>query len=81
MGDAQVDGADALIRRGDGGFEVMSRIWPRVIETIGPRMMADGYLSEAARDSALAVTSRWCDDELVEQTMAARVMTATRQTE
>jgi SAM-dependent methyltransferase len=81
MVDAWVDGADVVIRRGDAAFAVMSRIWPRVIETIGPRMVADGFLSETARDRALAVTSPWCDGELVEQTMAARVMTATRQTE
>jgi len=81
MIDVGVDEANHVIRRGDDGFAAMSCIWPSVIEKLGARMVAEGFLSGAERDNALAVTSRWCDDELIEQTMAARVMTATRQTE
>jgi hypothetical protein len=69
------------VRRGDAGFAAMSRIWPRVIETIGPKMAGDGFLGQADRQRALEVISRWCDDDLMQQTMAARVLTTTRQTE
>jgi hypothetical protein len=52
-----------------------------VIETLGPKMAAERFLDEAERQRALDVVSRWCDDDLMEQTMAARVLTTTRQTE
>ena len=78
---ARVDGTDEVVRRGDARFAAMSRLWPRVIETIGPTMAGEGFLGEADRQRALDVIGRWCDDDLMEQTMAARVLTATRQTE
>jgi SAM-dependent methyltransferase len=77
----RVDAADDVVRRGGAGFTAMSRIWPRVIETLGPKMAAERFLDEAERQRALDVISRWCDDDLMEQTMAARVLTTTRQTE
>ena len=73
--------ADNVVRRGGAGFTAMSRIWPRVIETLGPQMAGEGFLGEADRQRALDVIGRWCDDDLMEQTMAARVLTTTRQTE
>ena len=81
LGSPHLTNADVVIRRGDAGFAVMSRIWPRVIETLGPRIAGDGFLAEADCQRALDVTARWCDDKLMEQTMAARVLTTTRQTE
>lgn len=78
---ARLDEADDVVGRGAPRFQAVSAVWPRVIETIGPRMAAEGFQSDAECAAALAVTSRWCDDELMEQTMAARVLTATRQTE
>jgi len=81
MIDVSLDEADHVIRRGDDGFAATSCLWSRVIEKLGARMAAEGFLSDAERDNALAVSSRWCDEQLLEQTMAARVMMATRQTE
>ena len=78
---ARVDRTDEVVRRGDARFTAMSRIWPRVIETIGPKMVGEGFLHEADRQRALDVIGRWCDDDLMEQTMVARVLTTTRQTE
>ena len=77
----RVDAADDVVRRGGAGFTAMSRIWPRVIETLGPQMAGEGFLGEVDRQRALDVIGRWCDDDLMEQTMAARVLTTTRQTE
>jgi len=81
LGSPRLENSDAVVGRGDAGFAVMSRIWPRVIETLGPRMVGDGFLTEADCRRAQDVIGPWCDDELMEQTMAARVLTTTRQTE
>jgi SAM-dependent methyltransferase len=47
---------DEVARRGEPGFTDAASIWSSVIETLGPKITKDGYLSEADR---LAAALAW----------------------
>jgi SAM-dependent methyltransferase len=79
--DVQTRDASELVSRGGPRFEQASRIWFMIAETIGPRMVADGFLDEMAHERARIQMMAWLADELVTQMMAARVVIATRRVE
>ena len=49
-------------------------LWPHVIETLGPQMVAEVALSEVDRVAALAALSAYCG----EQTLVLRAVTGVR---
>lgn len=76
--DVRTQSADQRARRGEPRFAAAATIWPKVIETLGPKMAEEGFISVQDVERSLDVIGRWCEHELLEQTMAARVMTARR---
>lgn len=63
--------------RGDSAFDSAARIWPRVIETIGPTIATAGFISEQDRQGAADLAADWFARRLHSQTMAARTITGT----
>jgi hypothetical protein len=54
-------------------------LWPHVVETLGPRMVAEGALSEAERIGAMDALVAYCATSLDNQTLVLRAVTGIRQ--
>lgn len=52
LGDVEVHVDDELIESGDSDFAATAGIWKDVVATLGPRMVAAGFLSERERAAA-----------------------------
>ena len=65
---------DEIARRGEPEFEAALRIWQRVIETLGPSMIAAGFLSGPEQAAALDAYRRWRSDAAQRQHMVLRAV-------
>jgi SAM-dependent methyltransferase len=61
-----------VVTRGDANFSDASRLWAYVVETLGPAVVAEGYLAEGTRAAAEREMEVWCRTRLVRQTLALR---------
>ncbi|MBV9498695.1 MAG: methyltransferase domain-containing protein [Acidobacteriaceae bacterium] len=68
---------DELARRGDPDFSAASSIWVNVLETIGPQLIAAGFLAERERMETESVYRDWVQDQLQIQTLQMRAVEAT----
>ena len=66
--------ADEIARRGEPEFEAALRIWQRVIETLGPSIIAAGFLSGPEQAAALDAYTRWRSDAAQRQHMVLRAV-------
>ncbi len=64
---------DEVAKRGEPGFPEVAELWAHVIQTIGPKITAAGFLTEPERLKARAIYPAWCRDKLMCQTLVLRV--------
>jgi SAM-dependent methyltransferase len=72
--DIEVHLDDELAERGNPDFFDTARIWIDVAESLGPRMVADGFLNEAERDAAEVCYREWMANGLEKQTLQLRTV-------
>ncbi|MFZ0889767.1 MAG: methyltransferase domain-containing protein [Candidatus Binataceae bacterium] len=65
---------DEFAQRGDPGFDAALDIWGAVIDTVGPAIVAAGFLTESERAGAREAHARWCRDDAVRQRMVLRAV-------
>lgn len=65
---------DEITTRGEPGFSDVATLWGHVIETLGPKITAAGYLSEADRMEVGRIYEAWCSQELKRQTLVLRAI-------
>jgi SAM-dependent methyltransferase len=68
---------DQVTRRGDPDFFVAAGIWSHVIETIGPQLVAAGFLAARERVDAESVYREWVHSHLQTQTLQMRAVEGT----
>jgi SAM-dependent methyltransferase len=68
--DVQVHIEDEAVQRGDPDFSDAAGIWTHVIETVGPQIVAAGFLGESERREAEEVSRNWVRDTLRRQTLS-----------
>jgi len=74
LGQISVSGEDEVARRGEPGFTEAASIWSSVIETLGPKITKDGFLSETGRLAAASVWKQWVLHDLSCQTLVLRAV-------
>jgi SAM-dependent methyltransferase len=72
--DIQVHTEDEIARRGDPDFSAASALWLNVLETIGPQLVAAGFLRERQRADAESVYRDWIQDRLDTQILEMRTV-------
>lgn len=75
--DIRVHIEDEIARRGGPDFSADTVIWVHVIETIGPQLVAAGFLQERERIQAELVYRDWVRDHLQVQTLQMRAVEGT----
>jgi SAM-dependent methyltransferase len=70
----QVHIEDETAQRSDPDFSDTAGIWSHVIETIGPQVVAAGFLQESERRQADQVAQAWVRDTLRIQTLVLRAV-------
>lgn len=65
---------DEVCRRGEPDFLDAAAIWTQVAETVGPQLVAEGFLSERERDEAESVYREWARESLEAQRLEMRTV-------
>ena len=68
---------DEITRRSDPDFLAVSAIWIHVVETIGPKLVAEGFLVDRERVKAEAVYRCWAQSTLQKQVLQMRTVEGT----
>jgi SAM-dependent methyltransferase len=66
--------SDEIAQRSDDHFEDASAVWLWVIESLGPQIAAEGFLSEDQRLAAEACYGGWRRDSLQKQTLSMQTV-------
>ncbi len=77
LSDVEVHVDDEVTTRGDPDFEEASAVWPHVVEVLGPRMVAAGFLTDDERLAAQRRYLEWVATELQRQTLELRTVEGT----
>jgi SAM-dependent methyltransferase len=70
----QIHVDDEVTRRGDPDFADRSAIWTHVVQSLGPRLVEAGYLTEAERAETERVYREWVQGSLQVQTLAMKTV-------
>jgi SAM-dependent methyltransferase len=70
--------ADDVSVRGESRFPEQAAIWPYVIETLGEKVVHEGFLSAVQLADALAAAERWSGAELRRQILTMRTVIGRR---
>jgi SAM-dependent methyltransferase len=68
---------DEIARRGDPNFLAVSAIWTHVVETIGPKLVVEGFLVDRERVEAEVAYRRWAHGTLQTQLLQMRTVEGT----
>ena len=68
---------DEIARRGDPDFNAVSAIWTYVVETVGPQLVAEGFLGDRERSHTESVYRDWVRRTLQRQTLEMRTVEGT----
>ncbi|MBL8221701.1 MAG: methyltransferase domain-containing protein [Bryobacterales bacterium] len=73
----RIENSDEVTVRGEPGFHQAASIWADVAESLGPNIVAQGYLTEAQREEAARVYREWVADGLEQQILCLRTVSGT----
>lgn len=69
---------DEIVKRSDAGFVAAASIWTHVIQSLGPRIVDDGFLAETGRAAAEERFQHWVLEEGQVQQLAIRTAIGNR---
>ena len=78
IGEIRMHLSDETVERGHSDFSAAATIWSHVIETIGPQIVASGFLSEPERLSAACSYGDYVQNGLNRQTLCMRTVEGTK---
>lgn len=73
----RIENSDETAVRGEPGFEQAASIWADVAESLGPNIVAQGYLTEAQLEEAARLYREWVADGLEQQILCLRTVSGT----
>jgi SAM-dependent methyltransferase len=68
---------DEIARRGEADFPAVSAIWTHVVETVGPKLVAEGFLANRECIEAEAAYRRWGHTMMQTQMLQTRTVEGT----
>ena len=64
-----IDVTEHVSNESCGPSDAAAGIWPHVMESLGPKMIEEGYWTEAERAAALEVSRDWVRDAMTKQVL------------
>lgn len=74
ISDVETDPDDEVVRRGEPGFAAAGDIWQQVVEVVGPRVVAAGFLDEPDRVAAEATYRVYVQGDLQLQHLSLKTV-------